>query len=246
MIGSIPVFDIVVFTILGLSALLGFVRGLTREIFGIFSWSGAGAATYFGYPYAKGFAGTYIKNPQIAEYATYAAMFIALLVIFSILSHILSTLIKTSVFGGVDRSLGFGFGLVRAIFLLAILDLGMGLFLTRSAPPEFMQNTKTLSHLHYLGDQLISVIPEKWKKIIKDNQKNDHNLQEQIINTIEDFKKNQEKNADDLANIMPQSEDTEDQETEENSINTGQMDKLLEDGAKIVTPITEYLDSEDS
>jgi len=109
-----------------------------------------------------------------------------------------------------------------------------------------MQNTKTLSHLHYLGDQLISVIPEKWKKIIKDNQKNDHNLQEQIINTIEDFKKNQEKNADDLANIMPQSEDTGDQETEENSINTGQMDKLLEDGAKIVTPITEYLDSEDS
>ena len=108
-----------------------------------------------------------------------------------------------------------------------------------------MQNTKTLSHLHYLGDQLLSVIPEKWKKLIKDNQKNDGDLTEQVIHTAEDFKKNQEKNADDLANIMPQTEDTTEPEAEESSINTGQMDKLLEDGAKIVTPITEYLDSED-
>jgi len=245
MIGSIPVFDIVVFTILGLSALLGFVRGITREIFGIFSWSGAGAATYFGYPYAKGFAGTYIKNPQIAEYATYAAMFIALLVIFSILSHILSTLIKNSVFGGVDRSLGFGFGLVRAVLLLAVLDLGMGVFLTRNAPPEFLQNTKTLSHLHYLGDQLISAIPEKWRKILKDNQKNDNDLKEKIIDTIEDIKKVQEKNADDLANIMPQTEDAAEDDTEQAPDNSGQMDKLLEDGEKIEAPITEYLDSED-
>lgn len=245
MIGSIPAFDIVVFTILGLSALMGFVRGVTRETFGILSWSGAGAATYFGYPHAKDIAATYIKNPQIAEYATYAAMFIALLVIFSILSHILSTLIKNSVFGGIDRSLGFGFGLVRAVLLLAALDLGMGLFIKRNAPPEFMQNTKTLTHLHYLGDQLLSVIPEKWKKLIKDNQKNDGDLTEQVIHTAEDIKKNQEKNADDLANIMPQTEDTTEPEAEESSINTGQMDKLLEDGAKIVTPITEYLDSED-
>lgn len=244
MIGSIPAFDIVVFTILGLSALLGFVRGITRESFGILSWSAAGTATYFGYPHAKGLASTYIKNPQIAEYATYAAMFIALLVIFSILSHILSTLIKNSVFGGVDRSLGFGFGLIRAVLVLGILDLGMGVFLTRNEPPEFMQNTKTLSHLHYLGDQLIAIMPEKWQKIIKSNQKNDTYLKEQIIHTAEDIKKSQEKNADDLANIMPQVEETN-EETEETSANTGQMDKLLEDGAKIITPTTEYLDSED-
>ncbi len=245
MIGSIPAFDIVVFTILGLSALMGFVRGVTREIFGIFSWLGAGTATYFGYPHAKSLAATYIKNTQIAEYATYAAMFIALLVIFSILSHILSTLIKNSVFGGVDRSLGFGFGLVRAVLLLAVLDLGMGVFLTRNAPPEFLQNTKTLSHLHYLGDQLISAIPEKWRKILKDNQKNDNDLKEKIIDTIEDIKKVQEKNADDLANIMPQTEDAAEDDTEQAPDNSGQMDKLLEDGEKIEAPITEYLDSED-
>lgn len=246
MIGSVPAFDIIVFSILGLSALMGFIRGVTREIFGILSWSGAGVITYFSYPHAKGFAEIYIKNPQIAEYATYATMFIALLVIFSLFSHLLSTLIKNSVFGGVDRSLGFGFGLIRAVFLLAILDLGIGVFVARNTPPEFMKNTKTLSHLHYLGDRLISAIPEKWQKIVQSNQKNDTDLKEQIIHTIEDITKTQEKNADDLANIMPQVEDTNEQNTQETIVSTPEMDKLVEDGAKIEAPATiEYLDDED-
>ena len=246
MIGSVSAFDIIVFSILGLSALMGFARGVTREIFGILSWSGAGVATYLGYPHAKGLAAIYIKNPQIAEYATYATMFIVLLVIFSIFSHLLSTLIKNSAFGGVDRSLGFGFGLIRAVFLLAILDLGIGVFVTRKAPPEFMKNTKTLSHLHYLGDRLVSVIPEKWQKVIQANQKNDTDLKEQIIQTVEEIKKNQEKNADDLANIMPQVEDATEENTQEAVVSTPEMDKLIEDGSKIEAPTTtEYLDDED-
>ncbi|HCU07147.1 MAG TPA: hypothetical protein DIC42_06200 [Holosporales bacterium] len=246
MIGSVPAFDIIVFSILGLSALMGFARGVTREIFGILSWSGAGVATYLGYPHAKGLAAIYIKNPQIAEYATYATMFIALLVIFSIFSHLLSTLIKNSVFGGVDRSLGFGFGLIRAVFLLALLDLAMGVFFTRNAPPEFMKNTRTLSHVHYLGDHLVSVIPEKWQKFIQTNQKNDADLKEQIIQTVEEIKKNQEKNADDLANIMPQVEDTNEQDAQETAVSTPEMDKLIEDGSKIEAPATaQYLDDED-
>lgn len=246
MIGSVPAFDVIVFVILGLSALMGFARGVTREIFGILSWSGAGVMTYFGYPHAKGLAALYIKNPQIAEYATYATMFIALLVIFSIFSHLLSTLIKNSVFGGIDRSLGFGFGLIRAVLLLAVLDLGMGVFFTRNAPPEFMKNTRTLSHLHYLGDCLISIIPEKWQKVIKENQKNDADLKEKIIQTVEEIKKTQEKNADDLANIMPQIESTTEQDAQETVVSTPEMDKLIEDGAKIETPTTvQYLDDED-
>ena len=70
-------------------------------------------------------------------------------------------------------------------------------------------------------------------------------MKEKIIDTIEDIKKVQEKNADDLANIMPQTEDAAEDDTEQAPDNSGQMDKLLEDGEKIEAPITEYLDSED-
>ena len=120
-------FDYAVIAIVGLSVLLSIIHGFVREILSLASWVVAFLVAQI---YATGVAPllpAVINNPSVRLLAGFLSVFLAVLVVMTLLAIALSKLIKTAGLGFVDRALGGVFGLVRglAIVLIAVLLAGL-------------------------------------------------------------------------------------------------------------------------
>ncbi len=182
--------------IFALSSLLGIWRGLTKEALGLVSWVGAGIAAYVLLPVARHFAQQYIQNPMIADVAAAFIIFVTFLIFFSLISHIISSYVKDSPLGGVDRSLGFGFGIGRAILIVCGLELAMSSFMPRSQYPDLMKSARFMIMIQHGSEKLLGILPANAQqfimtqqlKFVHDHAKKDldHHIQDVIENKIKD------------------------------------------------------------
>ena len=113
----INVVDLSVLGILLLSAIFAFARGFVREVLSVIGWVGAGLVSLHGAPELLPYTHRYVSSGFLADAGTYVAVFILALLLFSILSHMISVRVRDSALGAVDRSLGFvyGLGLARTL-----------------------------------------------------------------------------------------------------------------------------------
>ncbi|MCU0868068.1 MAG: CvpA family protein [Burkholderiales bacterium] len=120
-------FDLTVLAILGLSMLLGVLRGLVKELMAIAGWIVAGLA-------AKMFAGSVaaaIPQTLQPEPLRWAAGFVVVLVMtllgMWIVTWFVSRIVKATGLGIADRTLGAVFGLLRGglVVLVGVLLAGM-------------------------------------------------------------------------------------------------------------------------
>ncbi len=122
------IIDGVVALIVVVSALLAYGRGLVRELMAIAGWVGAAIVAYIFAPQVEPitreipiineFLGTNC-NPITIVFAFSVVLVIALIV-FSLFTPLFSTMIQRSVLSGVDQALGFLFGIVRGLLLVAV------------------------------------------------------------------------------------------------------------------------------
>ncbi len=118
--------NMVDFAVLGLifvSAFIGIARGFTREILGIAAWIGAFIIAIYGLILVRPLLTPYIKSALVADVVAGLVLFVIALFILGSVSRSLSGRVKGSVLGGLDRSLGFLFGIARggAIIVVAYL-----------------------------------------------------------------------------------------------------------------------------
>ena len=136
--------DLLVLAIIAVSALLGLSRGLVREMLGLGSWLLAGYGAFVFGPQFMPVAERAIGNPDIADPAAYVLTFIALLIVFSLVANVIGRLVRVSVLGGVDRSLGLVFGLVRGVVILIAAYIPLGLMLPADRWPPAVQQARTM------------------------------------------------------------------------------------------------------
>lgn len=115
-------------TILGIlliSALISIRRGFTREAMSLASWVAALViARLFSDNLASLLAG-WLVNEAHRYTAAFVILFIATLVVGSLVNHLLGEFIRMTGLTGTDRALGVIFGLLRGIIVVvAILALG--------------------------------------------------------------------------------------------------------------------------
>lgn len=142
-----------------ISTIIGCVRGLTREILALCAWSGAIASTWMFWPLARHLFEGWISNPMLAGGATIIALFILFLVLFSLISYFLANLIRHSWMGGVDRSLGSLFGVVRGAAIVCALELILSTFMIRAHHPELLKNAHCAPLVYQGSDLLYSLLP---------------------------------------------------------------------------------------
>lgn len=143
--------------VLGLSCVVGLLRGFTRELLGIINWVGAILLTLYGVSVLTPFARSHIANPFVADIALYITLFVVSIVVLSAISRTISNHVKSSSLGGVDRSLGMIFGLARTFILMAITFAGV-LYFCPSNPPAAFSNARTLplfKHAFTLSSTLV-------------------------------------------------------------------------------------------
>jgi len=124
------IIDGIVAIVIILSAVLAYSRGFVREALSIGGWILAAIVAYIfapmvqplmrEIPVLKDFLG---ESGELAMIAAFAVVFAAALIVFSILTPLFSGAVQRSALGGIDRGLGFLFGVLRGAVLVGIAFL---------------------------------------------------------------------------------------------------------------------------
>jgi membrane protein required for colicin V production len=129
-------FDLAMLGVLALSALLAFFRGFVREVLGVGAWAGAILLGFWFFPYVSPRFETWIHAREFADPAAFAAVFLVSLIVLSVISSWAGALVRGSALGGVDRTLGIVFGLVRGAVMLIFCYVAAGLVTVPQDWPE--------------------------------------------------------------------------------------------------------------
>jgi len=121
------IIDGVVGAIIVISALLAYSRGLVREGLAIAGWIVAGVVAFLFAPQAQPLVkeipavGDMISDScELSIIAAFGAVFAVALVVASFITPLFSSLVQRSALGGLDQGLGFLFGVLRGIVLVAV------------------------------------------------------------------------------------------------------------------------------
>jgi membrane protein required for colicin V production len=121
------VFDYAVAAIIGLSMVLGAIRGLVREVLSLAAWVVAFVAAGLFGGWLAGHLPEEIPTPELRLMAGYLAVFLAFLVLMSLAAIVASKLVKAAGLGAEDRVLGVVFGAARGMLIVTVLVLAAGL-----------------------------------------------------------------------------------------------------------------------
>jgi len=120
----LTLFDLIVLVLLGVSGLVGFIRGATRELVTVISFVLAALAAVFLLrftgPIARGAVDPDWAGNGVAILLVFLAVYILLRVVGASLTRRIH---QTQALGTVDRVAGIGVGFVRALVLIGVMHL---------------------------------------------------------------------------------------------------------------------------
>ena len=157
--------DIVVIAVTLFSAILAMVRGFSREVLSVASWAAAAVAAYMFYKPVLPLIQPYIASTTVATIAAAAIVFVAALIVVTLITMKIADFIIDSRIGALDRALGFVFGAARGILLLVVAMLFFN-WLVAENQPGWIANAKSKPLLDSLGERLIAAMPQDPQAVI--------------------------------------------------------------------------------
>ncbi len=157
--------DILVLLLLGGGAVFGFMRGFVHEILALAAWAWAFAAVWLFYDPVAAFLEDFIGTPGGASLLGYAGIFIIALAIGKFAASYIGRRSRASFLGPIDRVLGFGFGAVKSLFVVAFLfilfTIGYETTYAENARPEWMTGSRTYPLLNATSNAVIDYVDER-------------------------------------------------------------------------------------
>ena len=120
---SMPWIDIVIIAFFVISILIGIYRGFVKETLSVASWALAAFMAFKFGEQASVYIKPYITQEPLDLAIAYVAVFLVSLIVFAVISHIISQIFASSGMTGIDRSIGSIFGALRAAVILVVLIL---------------------------------------------------------------------------------------------------------------------------
>src|SRR5436853_6276974 len=156
----ITLLDIILLSIMLVSAILAMIRGFMREVLSIAAWVVAAVATLYAYSKLLPYAKAYFNNDIIAAAAVIGGTFLVTLVVVSVITVRFSDTSLDSRVGALDRTLGFLFGLARGLVIVVVAFLFFAWLVPDRSQPEWVKNAKSRVVLQGTGQWLMSMLPE--------------------------------------------------------------------------------------
>jgi membrane protein required for colicin V production len=129
----VTLFDLIAILILGLSALIGFVRGATRELMTALAFILAVLASIYALPFTGPIFRNSIETAWLANALAIVIVFVAAFIVIRLVGYFLTRKLQNvQALGTLDRLVGLGFGLVRAVVLLGVFYM----VFNAATPPE--------------------------------------------------------------------------------------------------------------
>lgn len=126
-------FDITALTLIDYAALLvllvsgglATLRGMTRELMGLIGWPIAIIAAKLSAPYLQPILADAIKIEGISDALAWGIPFVIVVVLWFAFSSLVSPGLSKAGLGGLDRWLGFLFGLIRGFVIVLLIYTGV-------------------------------------------------------------------------------------------------------------------------
>lgn len=155
--------DYTIVSVIFISTLISLFRGFLKECVSLGVWIvGFWVAIKFN-DVVGGALESCIVNGHIRKVASFAGIFLLVLILGSIFNYILSLVVAKSGLSGADRLLGMIFGGARGILLVAVVLLLISS--TSFAEDEWWKKSVFIPQLHGLIEWLQAFLPQKFTNL---------------------------------------------------------------------------------
>jgi membrane protein required for colicin V production len=169
---SLNTFDLVVFGVLGLSALLSFFRGFVREFLSLGAWVGAAVITLYAFPHVADLMKSHVKSESIASGFAAMGTFMLSLLAFSIFNSVMLRYMKPGAeVGLLDNGLGLIFGLFRGAMLVSLGYFIMTITVKKDDYPEYLEQSMSHEYVEKGAAWIATVSPDYFSDIVKPSEK---------------------------------------------------------------------------
>ncbi len=160
--------DLVVLALMLVSGLLGAARGLVREVLGVAAWVVAAvvASPYGLFPYVAPWVRRQVSDPGIADAVAFGGVFLFALIILWLVARTVSSAVRGSALGGLDRSMGLVFGLGRGAALLVVAYILLGIGLAVEQWPAPILEARSLPIIHRGAEWLALQLPPNYRPVV--------------------------------------------------------------------------------
>jgi membrane protein required for colicin V production len=176
----ITILDLALLAVMLVSGLLAMVRGFMREVLSIAAWGAAALVTLLAFSKLLPIAKTYFNNDTVASVVVIAGVFVATLIIVSMITVRISDMILDSRIGALDRTLGFLFGLARGLLIVVVAFLFFSWLVPDKQRPDWVTGAKSRLVLQGTGDWLMALLPDDPENTILKRFKKNKTDDEQI------------------------------------------------------------------
>lgn len=151
--------------IIVISAMIGLMRGFTREVFGLATWVLAILLSVLVGPMLAQALQTQVATPLFRIGLAYGGLFLAGLLMGGILTAVFAQRVRESRFSSADRTLGAGLGLIRGILVVGLVVLlaitsGMG-------DKPWWSKSVLIGPAQVVADGVHVFIPDAWLAPLK-------------------------------------------------------------------------------
>jgi len=166
---DLTIIDFAIIAIVLISVIIGLFRGFVKEALSITVWILSVFVSLKFYGEISGYFTGVTDNSTIRSGISISIIFIACLIIGSIISHLVSLLVKSTGLGGTDKLLGVIFGFLRGGLIAAAIMLIVS-YTEFSKNPMWADSFLT-KQMQPVVNWLDSFIPEKVKQKVGDSAK---------------------------------------------------------------------------
>jgi membrane protein required for colicin V production len=152
-------FDIAALAVIGLSVLIGFLRGVIKETLTIATWLGAGVVAFYTFPYARELARRTIETEWLADAAALCVVFVVPLIALKVAAEVVADHIPGGTLGSVDRFAGAAFGAARGAVVVSVAYLCLAILVAPEDHPEWVKEALILPYVKDGAALLSSLMP---------------------------------------------------------------------------------------
>lgn len=149
--------DILIWAVLLFFVVKGFMKGLVREVCSLVGLVAGGWAAFKYYHYLAEAVRSFIRLPQhVTLLLSFILIFFIMGLLFYFLGHLLTTVFKIMLLGGINRVGGGVFGLLEGAFILCMI---LCLFTTKPMPEKlkgYLLRSRTAQTFIQSGHEIIA------------------------------------------------------------------------------------------
>ena len=155
--------DYIILAILIISAVMGLVRGLLREAVAVITWFLAIVLAWSFASSLEPLLGGVLVGSPLRIWAARAVIFVGILLLGGAVSVVLGHYVRVSMFAGMDKFLGFVFGIVRGVVIVGAFTIAVQAL--RLDEDRSWERSKLMPYAIGVADALRGIVGDKLERL---------------------------------------------------------------------------------